>query len=540
MKLKELYKHNSEYLQLLSGSIEDREVSWILPLKGAINRYLFSGQELCLLSSGFLKNDAKKELLAFLKREKIAALIVDATFINNDILAYADFLHLPLFLLQSDYKTVLAALKKSFLSDEKALISIADLFGKALQGADAAFKIKDFLNYTGAFADAGVGYWHILSKPLFSEGFYLDTDKFFNAEMLKNLDSLSPLDFVIYEKLMVMKITVVNERYAYLFMDLKDGNIKFASYILTKLTAFLRHRVTVDFVDALHRLHLEESAWLNDWFAGNLSDEQVKLKLYDLHMDNDPLALFIVLLKLPSSMSLYRDAEAGILSDVSLRLAIGSFRSFRKYGFKTLGRIDEKVIAYVVMVPKSLKNWHECRKKALAEIVEHNRLIVENLGPQQNFVVLPDDDGQRPCVKCVVGKYVTEISEIGTSYKTANYLLEYAEGVKGDYFAYDDLYASWMFINLRRQNWFNDFAKDLLKVFENPEDQELLKTLKVYYAANMNKNDTAKALNLSRQALYGRLKRIAVLIGEDFDKGNKRLAYDFVLHYLEMMKNDKF
>ena len=221
MKLKELYKHNSEYLQLLSGSIEDREVSWILPLKGAINRYLFSGQELCLLSAGFLKNDDKKELLDFLTREKIAALIVDAAFTNNDILAYADFLHLPLFLLRSDYKTVLAALKKSFLSDERALISIADLFGKALQGADAAFKIKDFLNYTGAFADAGVGYWHILSKPLFSEGFYLDTDKFFNAEMLKNLDSLSPLDFAIYEKLMVMKITVVNERYAYLFMDVK-------------------------------------------------------------------------------------------------------------------------------------------------------------------------------------------------------------------------------------------------------------------------------------------------------------------------------
>ena len=53
-------------------------------------------------------------------------------FINNDILAYAAFLHLPLFLLRSDYKTVLAALKKSFLSDERALISLADLFGKAV------------------------------------------------------------------------------------------------------------------------------------------------------------------------------------------------------------------------------------------------------------------------------------------------------------------------------------------------------------------------------------------------------------------------
>jgi len=68
-----------------------------------------------------------------------------------------------------------------------------------------------------------------------------------------------------------------------------------------------------------------------------------------------------------------------------------------------------------------------------------------------------------------------------------------------------------------------------LLAYDREHGTQLTKTLEVYLAENLSKQQTANALYIHRQTLYYRLEQIGQLLGNDWDSPDRRLALETAL-----------
>ena len=102
---------------------------------------------------------------------------------------------------------------------------------------------------------------------------------------------------------------------------------------------------------------------------------------------------------------------------------------------------------------------------------------------------------------------------------------------------YDRLYSLRVIEYLKKSNLLNEFVLDHLGPLLTLENEELLQTLKEYFACNCAKQLTAKNLFIERRTLYLRLRKIEKILGSDFEESKKRVAIELAIQGLDYLNN---
>ena len=521
----------------------DNPVYWLCRLESdELDNYSFHGDEFVFTTGKcFADNEDFLRYIRILIENKAAGLVYDRSVhslnINEETIDYLNRYNFPLITSDNvltikeiigDINALLASGNEENLNEDyyRSLIQM-DGKGKYLSFDADNFlaQVSDYIKFTAHYLNIDICYWHILSAPIYSAENCIPVNTILTEDVLKQIDSIS--DFGIYfgDGFLVGKITYLYERYAYIVFY-TSANDKYILYVLERLTAFLRSRVINVFVNRLQKKHTVDADWAKAWLMGNMSEFSVLERLKHYGIDAKPEILFVCVVKLPVSKktslkngSSNEDAYQA-MNNFALKCSILLFRIFKKYGFKTIEMVDNDFLKYIVMAPSGMKLWPELLDKALRGILEREDFFNEFQG-----------------TGVAVGKLVEGIAELHISHDSAMFadnLLSSRRLIK-----YDDLYALRILEHLYQDNLLDDYIYDHLRLLLSEENVILLKTLKVYYECNCSKQKTAEQLYIARQTLYSRLKKIEMLIGDEFDKGNKRLGLELAIAGLAFLKSKK-
>ncbi|MBA2941191.1 PucR family transcriptional regulator ligand-binding domain-containing protein [Paenibacillus sp. CGMCC 1.16610] len=136
-----------------------------------------------------------------------------------------------------------------------------------------------------------------------------------------------------------------------------------------------------------------------------------------------------------------------------------------------------------------------------------------------------------------IGKRISDPSLLKLSYQTAQDTIDIQKdiGVLEQPF-YDELHVGKVILMMKQSGSLASFIEEYLGPilhYDREKNGQLLKTLKMYLALSSSKQETAKELFIVRQTLYHRLDKIALLLGEDYMRPDKRMAIELALHGYE-------
>lgn len=138
-----------------------------------------------------------------------------------------------------------------------------------------------------------------------------------------------------------------------------------------------------------------------------------------------------------------------------------------------------------------------------------------------------------------IGQPVHRPLQIVHSLETAADAIAIQKRVKLQQPLYENLHIYRIVARLEREGSLRGFVVNYLQPlidYDQRNQGELLKTLKIFYQCSGSKQQTAERLFIARQTLYFRLQKIADLIGEDFLEPEKRLAVEFAICGYEYLK----
>jgi purine catabolism regulator len=138
-----------------------------------------------------------------------------------------------------------------------------------------------------------------------------------------------------------------------------------------------------------------------------------------------------------------------------------------------------------------------------------------------------------------IGKRICDPSLLKISYQSALDTIEIQKdiGVLAKPF-YDELHVGKVILTMKQSGSLASFIEEYLGrilLYDREKNGQLLKTLKMYLALSGSKQETAKELFIVRQTLYHRLDKIALLLGDDYMRPDKRMAIELALHGYEYM-----
>lgn len=251
---------------------------------------------------------------------------------------------------------------------------------------------------------------------------------------------------------------------------------------------------------------IEDAKWIEEWIEGKHTKEEINHYLFSQwpNLNLSGGAVFITQLNESFSKQKF---------DVTYYKLLGK-SIFEHYGFLPLA-IEKKKSVIFILLNKREESVKERLEEALSKLKSSEAL--SKISSYFQFAV---------------GKIMNDVHNIHESYQTALDTLYINRKVGTNSLFYEDLHLFRIIYNLQKyvdlEQLVNDYLQPLIE-FDKRNNGQLLETLEVYLQTNGSKQETAKKLYIVRQTLYHRIRKIESLLGEDFMKGEKRLALEFML-----------
>lgn len=534
-----------------------RPVSWVHSLEAHdLSSFSFHGQEFVFTTGVDLTQ--KGAALAFLKEligSNVSGVCLETALyykeVEQEVIDFANEFGFPLFICKKiiPMKRLIREINARILTNDEDFYKESEQFYRTLLEMEESFSLSDYVQYAaspleGKWDETGraaisayvhyaasylgieVAYWHILTEPICSSEKMPDVRLLLSEECLEKIDSLSDNEVYTDQHIAVMRIKVLSERYAYiLFYNEEEKINRYQLLILRRFTLFFRSRLINAFMKRIQKEHVIDMGWGSLLLQGRLSSEVLKGYLERLGLTEKPEKYLICCAKLPNESVGNRQTLAGKLpeeehlSDFVLQTSINVFRSFKSLGFILTTFVEDFYLKAIVFIPPEMTDWQE-RLKEVAVRLEERADVWEKWSP---FVI-------------GIGKAVSDVADIPQSYKSALFCCNMLCHGKTRVICYDQLYTLRIIEYLKESNLLNEFVYDHLGPLLTRENEELLMTLKEYYACNCAKQQTAKNLFIERRTLYLRLKKIEKILGDDFEQGKKRVALELALYGMDYLQ----
>jgi len=259
---------------------------------------------------------------------------------------------------------------------------------------------------------------------------------------------------------------------------------------------------------------MKQNEWIFDAINGNLSNDEirnyVKQKLTNTNISDGVIAV------LPFEQSLLRTDQTSV-SETALIMLLRPI--FSQHGIHLLAAKDEPRSLFVLLLfNKQADDFFDRLLSAVHALQTSNQ---DSLVSQQLQLIS-------------FGRIISNYQHLGKSYETALTTLNYQKSIEKLPKPFYNHLGVYRIID--RMNSVNDIKEIIddyltpLIEYDEKNNTELLHTLEVFLQNHGARNETAEQLNIVRQTLYHRLKRIEAIIGENFMEPNNRLMIEFSLY----------
>jgi len=316
-------------------------------------------------------------------------------------------------------------------------------------------------------------------------------------------------------------VCALDQTFADLFIISESGAItEFDSLILDRTAIALAQSHLRELYTEEQR-QAKEMEWVSSWIEGELSNEQIHLYLSDLDPNLKPNGCTVLICKADNLEKLTSEFTY-------LKIYFRSI--FEQRGIYLLSYIQKKQIVFILLdnwktndIKRRVKEGIDCLKKS--EFIKKIKCSSLEFG---------------------VGKFVRNLSHVRNSYLTAKETLKIREMMPNEihsYF-YEDLYIFRLVLASNEQGVLREFISDYLEPvlrYDQQNNGELLKTLKIYLNCKGAKKEAAEQLHIVRQTLYHRLDKLYNLLGHDFMETYKRQAIEVAIsahEYFSALKSD--
>ncbi|RBW68515.1 PucR family transcriptional regulator [Bacillus taeanensis] len=296
--------------------------------------------------------------------------------------------------------------------------------------------------------------------------------------------------------------------------------------VITEFEYLILDRSAIALAQSLLReLYIEEqrvakeAEWVSCWLEGRHSNEQIHRYLSELEPTLTPNGATVLVFKANNLDK--------IMSEFTYFKIY--FRSiFEKRGIFLLSSIQKNQMVFIL-----LNSW---------KTDEFKRRVQEGIESLKNSDFIKKQ--KLSDLEFSVGKFVTNLSEVKSSYHTAKETLNIREKMPNELISYfyEDLYIFRLVLAANEQGVLSEFISDYLgPVLSHDQESngELLKTLKIYLQCKGAKKETAEHLHIVRQTLYHRLEKLYQLIGKDFMEPYKRQAIEAAISAYEYTSASK-
>lgn len=259
---------------------------------------------------------------------------------------------------------------------------------------------------------------------------------------------------------------------------------------------------------------LERNEWIIDAINGVLSkesiQEHIEVEFENIQMINALIAV------IPFEQSLLRTDQTN-LSETALIMLLRPV--FNQHDIHILAVKDEAKSHFIILL------INENESDLFLRVQQSLETLIKN--------------SRDPMVHQYVqwisfGRVITDYRKLPNSYETALTTLYFQQNIKKlDKPFYHELGVYRLIDRMGNLNDLKDIVDDYLTPiidYDKKNNTELLHTLEVFFKNHGARNETADQLNVVRQTLYHRLRRIENLLGEDYLKPEKRLMIEFSLY----------
>lgn len=269
---------------------------------------------------------------------------------------------------------------------------------------------------------------------------------------------------------------------------------------------------------AHEKAFIESNYWVLDWIHEELSEDQIAEHLQKKKLHYHYFALAI---------EYRRHALAYQWSENTYTIISKRLREvFEHYHFTLLPFFLDNLFAAVVLDFGSSEDWRARFNHAL-----------------DAFNALPTQK-DKPSLIIACGMRSLSSQDISLSYQSAKGTLSVCQRFNTNRSIYEDL-GPLSLLHLASDSTDLPGLKRLLvnpiaplRDFDTEHNGKLLLTLKTYYDFNGNKQQTARALSITRRSLYYRLEKIEVLLGTtDLLKPKKRQSLELSLAFFALVNN---
>lgn len=487
-----------------------KKVSWvhILEIRDIVKECVNGGEMVLTTGIGFTTKEVAVSFLKELIDQRVSALCIEMPLyyhkMDQEMIDLANQYDFPLIEITqiSRFLDITKDLNTMLINNNAKLYHDADHYDNKL--SDIRGTIADGIRYTAEYLDLEVAYLPIKGKQY---GASPGLKSFIQSKLSELENILKDDETYCRGNIAIKHLKIFEKSWGYLvFNSTKREISQFDILILNRLSNKIKNDLFAELIRKEEMLY-KSNGWLKEWLEGNLSEAAIYEKLREFGLRSNMKGLLVCCTTLCCA-----DIVRKSFDEFLFHTTIIVRRAFEDEGFSILGYMENNIISYIIMNSGAAEDIYE----RLGKAIEHLR------GWKNQFMDYKDSVFS-------IGKKVDRAAEVAKSYETAVETLKGMGGQCGRTIIYDRLYANRLMGKLQ-PNVLGEFISDHLRALLNPENLELLQTLRVYFECNCSKQKTAEKLFIVRQTLYFRLQKIEDILGKDYDEGEKRFALEFALH----------
>lgn len=486
-----------------------KPVSWvhILEIRDIVKDCVNGGELVLTTGMGFTSKEVAVNFLKELISQNVTALCIETSLYYHhihqelkDLADKHDFVLLEITAI-SRFVDITKGLNTLILNSESKLYHDADNYEQQLNEQSRIGTLEDGIKYTADYLDVEVA--------------------FIPRSYGKNMESI--LGEQNGKNAEIKEIIVYGKPYGFLLFSSKERELnQFDLLIMGRLAGRLRKDLSKELIKK-EEVKLENIKWIRQLLDGDLKEKQAESKLNEIGITGNFRLFFVVSIKVPEKDELTLDNSdnnmVSNLDEFKIHTSLQVRRAFETFGFSVFGHMEKQIISYIVFSQQNDNENNDRIKKAITKLKTF----------EDPYIDYND-------IAFAIGKKGTSVSDIKRSYQTSIKLLNDSKKANGELLFYDDLNIMRIVNGIDIEEleiYINDYLKDLL----NPENSELLHTLKTYYECNCSKQLAAEKLFIARQTLYFRLEKIENILGYDINDYENKLAVEFALKAHELNQN---
>ncbi len=380
------------------------------------------------------------------------------------------------------------------------LEAISNQFNRLLLSTDGFYKILRLLYQS---LDVQVVYRPVGNDLRFFPPLHSNDDQDRILEEIKSAEQQSVMGTP--SKSALKPVEALGNKFADLIILTNQNELTELDYLV------LDRAATALSQDHFRRLYVEEkrnheeNQWILKWLHGEHDQEEITRFISDSDSTIHPNKCVVCICHLKPTN------KHGDLTYYSMIFN----KVFNQQGYYSFVTIDRNRLIFSLINIRSETDWKERLSCAINQICKNDLL----------------KKGASNDVFFGIGK-IQELGSLHDSYEQAKdtIYVQYKTGIQSMF--YDDLYIYRLLLNVKKSN-LQTFVDDYLGpvfTYDQQYNGEMLETLKVLLEFNGARKETAEKLFIVRQTLYHRIEKLKELLGDDFMKGEKRLAIEFSIY----------